>query len=299
MTEKVRKLIFELFSEKSRPADSMTPQVSAYRIFYEGPHEHSLSAPLPPELVTAKLKTVKQIIDLWIYTHGVHTGKTQKFHEFELKDFDDVVTAAGRARFEDAFRNSLRLVGQNSYLSFHRVLVRPIFNRLLALGHVPNFETHAALKFGPYPQQADRILLDDPFWHLDKESEEETFDRLLNRWRFHDFGPFFNGYFRARRPALEALKTHATLDDLLKATGATILDTPSTTHSLGSQFHAKGDMNQNGGKVQVYDGKVVHFADRSRLFLSHHYRLLREAFFSHRNSIPQRSNQRDGNWYGN
>jgi hypothetical protein len=241
-------------------------------------------------------------IDLWIYTQGAHighVGKPQNFQGFELTDFDEVVAKAGRARFENAFRTSLRLIGKNSYLSFNRVLIRPIFKRLLQLGHVPNFETHAALKFGPYPKQADRILLADPFWHLDKESEEETFDRLIERWRFRDFSTFFNGYFRIRRSALEALKAYESLDVLLTATAATILDAPSPTLSLGSSFYAKGDMNNNAGEVHVYDGKAVHFADRSRIFLNHNYRQLREAFLAHRNSIPKRMNCWGGDWYGN
>jgi hypothetical protein len=297
--EDVRDLIFELFSESKPPADFSVPQVKAYRRFFEEAHERSLNEPVAKELATVKVKTVKQVIDLWIYTHGVHTGKTRKSHKFELADFDEIVAKAGRARFESAFRISLSLIGQNSYLRFYRILVRPIFDRLRQLGHVPNFETRAALKFGPYPQQADRILLDDPFWHLDKESEEETFDRLIKRWRFRDFGPFFNGYFRARRPALEALKAYESLDLLLQSTGAEILPVPSSELKLYSDFHAKGDMNSNGGKVTVYEGKVVHFADRSRAFLNFHYGLLRQAFLTHRDSIPERMNYWHSDWWGN
>jgi hypothetical protein len=296
--EKVRKLIFELFSETTPSTDFSTPQVKAYRPHFVDSHERALDELVGQELATAKLRTVKQLIDLWIYTHGVHTGKTHKTHEFALADFDEVVTKAGRARFESAFRVSLSLIGQNSYLRFYRILVRPIFDRLIELGHVPNFETHAALKFGPYPKQTDRILLDDPYWHLDKESEEETFDRLINRWRFLNFGTFFNGYFRARRPALEALKAYESLDLLLEATGAVILEAPSPDLSSYSNFYAKGDMNNNGGKVDVYEGKAVHFAERSRAFLNFHYTQLRQAFLAHRKSIPNRTNYWESDWWG-
>jgi hypothetical protein len=296
--EKVRNLVFELFSETTPSTDFSTPQVKAYRQQFEGSHARSLNELVSTEIATAKVKTVKQLIDLWIYTHGVHTGKTREYHEFELADFDEVVTKAGRARFESAFRVSLNLIGQNSYIRFYRILVRPIFDRLIELGHVPNFETHAALKFGPYPKQTDRILLDDPFWHLDKESEEETFDRLINRWRFLNFGTFFNGYFRARRPALEALKAYESLDLLLKATGAVLLDAPSSELRSYSNFYAKGDMNNNGGKVDVYEGKAVHFAERSRAFLNFHYGQFRQAFLTHRNSIPKRTNYWDSDSWG-
>jgi hypothetical protein len=297
--EKVRKLIFDLFSETTRPGDFLTPQVSAYRMNYEWPHEQSLVAPVDPELATAKVKTVKQVVDLWIYTQGAHTGKTNPSHEFELRDFDEVVTQSGRARLESAFRSSLYLIGHNSYLSFYRVLVRPIFERLLALGYKPKFETHAALKFGPYPKQTDHIVLDDPFWHLDKETEEETFDRLVDRWSFQNFGSFFSGYFRARRPALDALKAYSSFDALLDGTGAVILDAPSATLGTGGNFHARGDMNHNGGQVHLYEGKTVHFGGRSRIFLNHYYRQFREAFLAHRKSIPERMNYWEQNWWGN
>jgi len=295
----VRDLLFELFGEKTRPADFLTPQVSAYRLFYEGPHERSLAEPLEPLLATQKVKTVEDLINVWLNTHVVHTGKTERLGRFELKDFDEVLAQAGRARFEAKFRTSLHLIGYNSYLSLNRVLVRPIFSRLLQLGYTPSFETRAALKFGPYPKQEDEIRLDDPFWHLDKESEEETFDRLLKRDQFSNFGTFFSGYFGSRRTALDALKVYASLDFLLQATDAVLLEAPDAGRELRSNFHAKGDMNNNAGQVKVYQSHAVHFGDRSRLFLNHYYRQLRETLLAHRETIPSRMNYWDGNWWGN
>jgi len=296
--EKIRNLVFDVFRENEINPFRMGYVIDSYKIFYYEHHETDLLQPVRSEIKTRKIQTKRDLIDIWIYTHAVHTGKTERQGRFELKDFDEALRQAGRAMFESEFRLALRLLAYNSYLHFFRLLAQPAFNRLLELGYLPSFETQAALKFGPYPKDGENISLYDPFWHLDKESEEETFDRLIQRQDYHQFSSFFSGYFFARRPALNALKKYATFDGFLKDTEAIILDLPDDGRRLRSRFGARGDMNFNGGDVLVYENKAVYFGGRSRCFLSYYYEKFRTAFLEHRASIPECYPRWDVNYWG-
>lgn len=180
--EAIRDIVFKHFSELK--IDEWLYLKNFHSHYYEQ-HENSLMQRVPEALITNKVITVRDLIDIWLYTHAIHTGKSARTGRFTLSDFDAVDQKAGRAVFEQEFRMSFRLHAFNSYLNFYRTILSPIYTWLKTQGYTATFETEAALKFNPYRYEIEPFP-DDPFWHLDKESEEETFDRLKKR---HSLSP--------------------------------------------------------------------------------------------------------------
>src|SRR5260370_22442358 len=88
---------------------------------------------------------------------------------------------------------------------------------------VPGFEAAAALKYNPYPDPRYRITFDDVFWHLDKESMEETFDRLLERHTYGILQKFLPAYFESKPDAMSAVCEDASFSAMLERTGAVLL----------------------------------------------------------------------------
>ena len=152
--------------------------------------------------------TVKDVIEIWLYTHAVHAGpkslgpkKISKKSQRTLKEFDHWTRTLGREQFEFQFRLHLRLIGSR-FAEFEKLLAGPLYYRLRnELGMTPGFEAEAALTYSPYPDPRFKITFDDPFWHLNKESLEETFDRLLARQHLQSLSRMFVAFFSTRASA--------------------------------------------------------------------------------------------------
>ena len=99
----------------------------------------------------------------------------------------------------------------------------------------PGFEAAAALKYSPYPDPRYRITFEDVFWHLDKESMEETFDRLLDRHTYGILKGFLRGYFETKPDALAAVCEYLTFPAML-ATAALALGTHMPTFRKIDEF---------------------------------------------------------------
>src|SRR5206468_9659357 len=170
----------------------------------------------------------RDILDIWIYTQAVHVGKKEfekgkSVGRFTLQDFDQWAERIGRERFEYLFRTSLRVIA-GVYIEFLKQLAKPLFLLLRRdYGMTPGFEAAAALKYSPYPDPRYRITFEDVFWHLDKESMEETFDRLLDRHTYGILKGFLRGYFETKPDALAAVCEYLTFPAMLAETGAVLL----------------------------------------------------------------------------
>src|SRR5206468_5643334 len=135
---------------------------------------------------------------------------------FTLQDFDQWSERIGRERFEYLFRFSLRVIA-GIYIEFLRRLAGPLFLLLSNdYGMMPGFEATTALKYSPYPDSRYRITFDDLFWHLDKESMEDTFHRLLERHSYGILKGFLRGYFESKPDALAAVCEYATFSAMLQ-----------------------------------------------------------------------------------
>jgi hypothetical protein len=289
--KKVRDFVYDLF-EGQQPVEGYRYAIND--TYADTPHHIS---------GIQKVKTRNDVLNIWINTQGAHTGmlkaddKQKDKGKFTLADFDEVNRLVGRAKFEHEFRSSLFLVG-HGYLNFYRIIARPAFERLRALGFKPCFEVEAALRFNAYPRESDNIRLLDYFWHLDKETTEETFDRLLERNEFKDINSFFSGYFFARKLAFEALARFDTLDTLIAGTHGVLLTEPMDAEQLMSQFSVAGDFNNNGGRITVFEEKKILFEERSYLFLGYQYGQFRKAYLDHRAQVPEKFAKWKGNWHG-
>jgi hypothetical protein len=293
--EAIRDIIFHHFANLQL---DQWLYLKSFKPHYYEFHESQLNQSLPAALTTNKVTNVRDLIDIWLYTHAVHTGKSARVGRFTLNDFDDVDKQAGRAIFEYEFRTRFALHAFNSYLNFHKIILEPIYQWLLTKGYVPSFETEAALKFNPYRYEFDSYP-DDPFWHLDKESEEETFDRLKKRQSFGSLDSFFAGYFFSKRKALEALKKYESLEKLISDTKGRILESTPTDHKLQSHFHTRGlDLFARMIEIKVYERKIVCSSEEGMASLSHTYLTFKKEFEGHRAKVPTRydSWKHDNQW---
>lgn len=248
-----------------------------------------------------KIQTVGETIDIWINTQAAHTGQRPKGKgmqgNYTVRDFDDALKLNGRPKFEFEFRVGLKCVS-SSFSALYKDVAAPLFSFLKSCGHQPGFEVMVAMSYGAYPKAAEHIHVKDYFWHLDKESSEETFDRLLERQDFGNLDTFFCGYFFKRRPALEAILNFETLGAFFTGTGGEVISAPLETDRLMSRFGAKGDFNNNGGEVMVFENRRVQFNGRSQHFIAAQYSAFRDAFLRHRASITQTNKKWSGNWHG-
>lgn len=195
----------------------------------------------------------------------------------------------------------MHLIAHGSYLRFAEIVAEPIYQHLIRNGLNPSFEVRSALRFNPYAHDGKERVLADPFWHLDKESERETFDRLLNRRSLSSIQSFFHSYYFkgmgwSKTQALEDVKKFDSFNDLLTATDASMLS--DTDKSL--QFH---------GSFSVYDSRhfkhyrVTMYADHTFCMraealelLAATYKRFREAFLEHRKLVEQSEEIRGHDW---
>ena len=223
-------------------------------------------------------KTNNEIVNIWINTQVAHTGpkvpnKKQSW-EFELADFDQWVTQIGREKFEFLFHSSLRTIG-GIYVRFAETLAIPLFNELRKQGRVPGFEAEMALKYNPYPDQRYQIMFDDLFWHLDRETMEETFDRLLARQRFRGLHNFLRGLVPNKPEALAAVCQFEQFGALLKGCSATILKMDDTID--GNLLRRSGPPG-----FEAYEGRAVRFKGDSEDALRRVYSEFRTCLFEER-----------------
>jgi len=232
----------------------------------------------------------RDIIDIWINAQVAHTGKKvgkNPIGKWELKDFDEWATRIGREKFEFLFRTSLQIFG-SLYISFAEILAIPLFKKLQSEdGMMPGFEAEVALKYNPYPDPRYNITFDDFFWHLDRESLEETFDRLLAREKFQGLEHLLRGLFQKKSEAIAVICEFDKMEEMFK--GCNVVVHEGETQINWDQFR------MGGSGFNIFAGRVVHFLpdSDSRNKLDGAYSQFRIVFFDERKRQP---NRREPKW---
>jgi hypothetical protein len=185
-----------------------------------------------------------------------------------------MATQLGREKFEFLFRTNLQTIGGN-YLQFSKQLATPLFNELRSKGMVPGFEAEVALKYNPYPDPRFSIYFDDVFWHLDRESMEETFDRIRARQGFSNLDHFLRGLIPNKPEALAAVCQFGELDSLLSGCGAKLIE--NEAKPAGTSLRKSGPPG-----FECYDRRIVKFHQNARETLSRHYQEFRACLFEER-----------------
>jgi hypothetical protein len=245
-------------------------------------------------------ETKRQVINLWLNTQTAHTGPkdhtNKKDWEFDLADFNKCDARIGREKFEFLFRSSIGTVGW-FYIEFWETLAFPLFRRLRdEKGMKPSFEADMALKYNPYPSSDYKIIFDDVFWHLSRETMEETFDRLLMRQRFNGVRAFLRAVFPKKQEVLMQVSELDTLDAILGRSNAVVLDESSVPCGgllCRSNTHIGYGHALKKIFFDVYEGPKVHFHDDSREVLNHSYLEFRACLLEERKQQRQ-PDQRQG-----
>jgi len=280
--EKIRDLVFQVHPEQN--------ELLGYRHWFYDVYCRQLDEPADHKWAE---ESRRDILNIWIYTQAIHAGKKdwgkgKRMGQFTLKDFDQWAERIGRERFEFLFRTSLRVVAF-VYVQFLTKLARPLFDLLKREhGMIPGFEATAALKYNPYPDPRYRITFDDLFWHLDKESAEETFDRLLERHTYAGLKSFLEGYFENKGDALAAVRKDDTFPALLKRSGAVLLKDDEVVQDDQLRCHYSAAW---GTPFAPVDFEV--YKNRKLRLLKHGDRMLGDAFADFRKCFfEERKRQR-------
>ena len=276
--EKVRDVVFQVHPDQN--------QLRGYRHWFYGIYSHQLDQPADGKWAE---ESRRDILDIWIYTQAIHVGKKEfkkgrTLGRFTLKDFDQWAERIGRERFEFLFRSSIRLVA-GVYIQFLTKLTKPLFDLLKREhGMLPGFEANAALKYNWYPDPRYRITFDDVFWHLDKESTEETFDRLLERHKYAGLKSFLQGCFENQRDALAAVRKDITFASLLKSSGTVVLkgDENVPDDQLMCHYIAGSGSPFTPVDFKVYKQRKVRFANDTEERLTAAYAHFRNFFLEER-----------------
>ena len=192
------------------------------------------------------------------------TNKGRSWGKFTLQDFDHWSERIEREKFEYLFRSNLRVIA-SVYIDFLRKIASPLFVLLQRdFAMVPGFQAVAALKYNPYPDPRYRIVFDDVFWHLDKQSIEETFNRLLERPTFGILRGFLPAYFQSKSDALAAVCENTSFDAMLERTGARLLRPGGVVEEqLMCRTSAMCGTAFGPVKFEVYQGRKVRFSEES------------------------------------
>jgi hypothetical protein len=147
----------------------------------------------------------------------------------------------------------------------------------------PGFEATAALKYSPYSDRRYRITFDDVFWHLDKESVEETFDPLLERHTYGILKSFLHAYFDRMPEALAAVCEDITFPAMLERTDAILLKHDQAVQDQ-LMCHYRATWGTAFGPVdfEVYQNKKLRFLKDSDRMLDDAYADFRKCFFEER-----------------
>lgn len=226
-------------------------------------------------------ETAQEVIDLWLNTQLAHTGPMNfpnptKRKQFSLADFNACDARIGREKFEFLFRSSIATVG-HSYISFEEILAFPLFQKLQdEHGMKPSFEADVALKYNPYPDPKYNIRFRDVFWHLSRETMEDSFCRLLARHRFAGLGDLLRSLFSKVGEAIDCVGKSETLDALLNEAQVVIL---TENPEPGAVF--KGRFNANSypelgrpvrqGHFYAFAGRKIRFCEEAQTVLGDVY----------------------------
>jgi hypothetical protein len=276
--EKVRDFVFLTHPDQK--------ETSGYRYWFYDTYSRQLAEPAAHEWAE---ESRRDILDIWLYTQAVHVGKKEigkgkNIGRFTLQDFDQWAERIGRERFEFLFRSSLRVIAF-VYIQFLKKLARPLFALLTREnGMVPGFEATASLKYNPYPDPRYRITFDDPFWHLDKELIEDTFDRLLTRHTYSVLQSFLQAYFEGRPDALAAVCEDTSFPAMLERTGAVLLKPGEVVEDrwLMCQHSAAWGTPFGPIKFEVYQGRKVRFSEGGERMFAEVYAEFRKCLFEER-----------------
>lgn len=283
--EKVRDLVFE-----KHPVPT---KIEPYRVFVYDMYNRDLTTPASDWAQ----ESTAEILDMWIYTQGIHSGQRENkqrkiINEKEptLEDFEKWAQRIGREKFEYLFRTGLRIVG-SIYVEFLNKIVEPLFLRLKAEGMELGFEAKTALEYSPYPNQRYHITFDDVFWHLDKESMEETFDRLLERQSYSAVKGLLQAFFPGNRPAaLAAVCEGSDFDTFAKGNAVQLLehDEPVGAFPLQGASNGSGRLGVVG--FEAYEGRRLRFYQGDQSILA-------EIYINFRNCLlEERKKQRPRKW---
>lgn len=261
--------------------------VAAYLPFHEELYIRRLDQPADKEWAQ---ETTRHILDIWLYTQAIHAGQRESRdgrligkNDPTLQQFDELAHRIGREKFEYLFRVSVRIVG-STYVQFLTEFAEPVFYRLQRDGMKPGFEARAALDFNPYPHPFSRITFDDVFWHLDKETMEETFDRLLARESYRIMRGLLRALFeRNRASALAAVCRSGDLAELFEINKVVFLkERPAFSPELLCRQSA-GFSSQFGPiEFDVFKGRKIWIDQRTRNVFEEVYRDFRRSLFQER-----------------
>jgi hypothetical protein len=288
--KKIRDLVFRAHPDQN--------ELSGYRPWFYEMYSAQLAQPAAPEWAK---ESRRDILNIWIYTQAMHAGKkeTRKgpWGKFTLQDFDAWAERIGCEKFEFLFRSSLRTVA-GTYVQFLRKIAQPFFVLLQRdYKMIPGFEAAAALKYRAYPDPQYQIIFDDVFWHLDKESMEETFDRLLERGRFDILRSFFRAYCQGKAEAIALLREHSTFTAMLERTGAVQLKENESVADAQPlcQYSSAWGSSYGPIKFRVYPGRRIDFSDGGERIFARAYASFRQSLFEERKrQRPEASS--DNSW---
>jgi hypothetical protein len=278
----IRELVFKEFPDRM--------YAEAYRERFYDMFEGQLTVPFGNGWAT---ESKREVINLWLNTQLAHTGTNdpanKKAYEIDLATFNKCDARIGREKFEFLFRSSIGTVGWY-YIEFEETLAFPLFRKLRdEQGMKPSFEADMALKYNPYPSPDYKIVFDDVFWHLSRETIEETFDRLLKRHRFNGVRAFLRALFPKKQEALTHVCEVDTLDAIMERSKAVILEEGSIPDgALVCRSCTNTGYGHTHGSIffDVYQGRQLRFRDNSREVLNRSYVELRA------NLLEERKQQR-------
>lgn len=244
-----------------------------------------------------------ELVEIWLYTHAVHAGpkklntkKNKGKPHRRLQEFDLWSQRLGREAFEYWFRSALHIIG-SQYIQFDEKLVTPLLRNLRDTAEMKlGFDAQAALRYSPYPDPRFKIHFRDVFWHLDKESSDETFERLLKRQRFENLGSLLKTLFKSRAAALVAVCESTTLDALFAASNTKVLASDESTQE---QLLFSGNGGNGGlsgyGRFEVYENRHVRFGGNSEGALKLAFSDFRSVFFVERKQQSPEPHKSDWN----
>jgi hypothetical protein len=158
---------------------------------------------------------------------------------------------------------------------------------------VPGFEANAALQHNPYPDPLSRITFDDVFWHLNKESMEETFDRLLDRGSYSGMKCILRAFFRENWPAtaLAAVCEAADFSAFLAVNGGRILDENEIVEGFPCGAVTNSTSPFGIIRVEVYPARQIRLSYGTGEIFPRIYEDFRTCLFAERKSQRPRNRE--------
>lgn len=147
---------------------------------------------------------------------------------------------------------------------------------------IPTFEADVALKYNPYPDPKYDIHFDDVFWHLNRETMQESFCRILARQRFSLFSglrDLLRSLFDKVDEAIEHVAKCETLDELFKEVNVVIItETPERRAEFTGRYNANSYpeigqlvMPQKIGHFEEYGSRKIRLFNDAQTVLSDAY----------------------------